>query len=79
MRRLPETAESIFCPADMSISASSISGSLFSSIVTEEWLFVPDNVWYCSSGDCSESPCLEVASCSSPVRDDSEMKPDIKG
>lgn len=40
VRRLPETAESIFCPADMSVSTSWISGSLASSMVTE----LPDNV-----------------------------------
>lgn len=46
VRRLPETAESIFWPAEISIAESSISGSLASSIVTElSEPAVLDNLW----------------------------------
>ncbi len=76
MSRLPDTAESIFCPAEISVSTS---GPSFAAIVAG--MLGPSEFgilsWTCPCA-CAEAPCFEAASCCWSVRRGSDTKPDIQ-
>ena len=75
VRRLPDTAESIFWPAEMSIV---LAASLVSLIVTSGLEVVKSDEMACPCKELVEWPCPRADDCWSSVPSGSDTKRDIK-